>query len=37
MTNRGTMRSAVVPTILFIIRYIAPLLIAAVLINKLLG
>ena len=36
MTNRGTMRSAVVPTILFIIRYIAPLLIAAVLINKLL-
>ena len=37
MTNRGTMRSAVVPAILFIIRYIAPLLIAAVLINKLLG
>ena len=37
MTNRGTMRSAVVPTILFMIRYIAPLLIAAVLINKLLG
>lgn len=37
MTNRGTMRSAVVPTILFIIRYIAPLQIAAVLINKLLG
>lgn len=37
MTNRGTMRSAVMPAILFIIRYIAPLLIAAVLINKLLG
>lgn len=36
MTNRGTMRSAVMPAILFIIRYIAPLLIAAVLINKLL-
>ena len=37
MTNHGTMRSAVMPAILFIIRYIAPLLIAAVLINKLLG
>ena len=36
MTNHGTMRSAVMPAILFIIRYIAPLLIAAVLINKLL-
>lgn len=36
MTNHGTMRSAIMPTILFIIRYIAPLLIAAVLINKLL-
>lgn len=37
MTNHGTMRSAVMPAILFIIRYIAPLLIAAVLINKLLS
>lgn len=36
MTNHGTMRSAVMPAILFIIRYIAPLLITAVLINKLL-
>lgn len=36
MTNHGTMRSAIMPTILFIIRYIAPLLIAAVLINRLL-
>ena len=36
MTNHGTMRSAVMPAILFIIPYIAPLLIAAVLINKLL-
>lgn len=37
MTNHGTMRSAVMPAILFIIRYIAPLLITAVLINKLLS
>lgn len=36
MTNHGAVKSRVVPVVLFAIRYIAPLLIAAVLVNKVI-
>lgn len=36
MTNKGTVRSRIVPVVLFSIRYIAPLLVAAVLVNKII-
>jgi NSS family neurotransmitter:Na+ symporter len=36
MTNKGTVRSRIVPIVLFSIRYIAPLLVAAVLVNKII-
>ena len=34
MTNNGSMKSFILPTLIFLIRYVSPLLVAAVLLNK---
>ena len=34
MTNNGSMKSLILPMLIFLIRYVSPLLVAAVLLNK---